>query len=64
MTKELKAKIETAKELGKTAFHSGIKFAPCLDKRVWELLAGMPIGSGGDKILKAWSDAWTKENLK
>ena len=64
MNKELKTKIETAKELGKSAFHAGIKSAPMHDKRVLDLLTGMPVGTGATKILKAWANAWHTENLK
>jgi len=58
--------IEKAKNLGKDAFHKGIKSVPVLDKDLMELVGKVkdqPFGFS-TKLMKAWSDAWHKENLK
>ena len=60
----LKDKIELAKKLGKEAFLEEKMRAPALNQKVINLLAGIPVGGGGVKILKAYTLAWDKENLK
>ena len=53
-------------ELIETAFNNGIKSAPCLDKGMMNLLAGLKlkIGEGGAELMAAWSKGWHKANLQ
>ena len=63
MKKEL---IETAFHLGQAAFSNDIKSAPCWDKRMMAMLAGLKlkIGEGGTDLMAAWSRGWHKANLQ
>jgi len=63
MTPELQAKVKTASVLGEKAFADGKKCIPAQDAKLMQLLKGLPLG-GGAPIMKAWSDAWHKQNLK
>lgn len=57
-------RLEKAQELGKTAFEQGIKSAPCLDKRMMQMIAETSTGVGSSKgILQAWLKGWHKANM-
>ena len=60
----LKSKVDEAAILGTKAFNDGKKCIPAQDAKLMQLLKGLPVGGGGTIIMKAWSDAWHKQNLK
>ena len=55
-------KLFAAEVAGNMAFKSGIKRIPCLDSNIMNLL-NSAIGSGNDKIMKAWLRGWDTANL-
>lgn len=55
--------IARAKELGKAAYHAGIKHSFVLDRKAQKLLEGLKVGEGSDKIMKAWYKGWDAENV-
>lgn len=53
---------ETARELGRAAFHAGRPCTPALDADLMNMLTGVRVGSGAP-ILEAWTRGWTEANL-
>jgi hypothetical protein len=60
---DLMDRIKKAKKLGTVAFKKGKKAIPVQDRDLMNLLKGLPVGGGGDKIIDAWSASWHKANL-
>lgn len=54
--------LKRAESLGCNAYHKSINCAPCLDKKMMDMLKGVEIG-GGIEPMEAWVKGWTKENL-
>lgn len=60
----IKNQIEIAGKRGKEAFEKGLSATPIHDPVLMEMIKGLKVGEGADKILKAWTEAWHKENSK
>jgi antirestriction protein ArdC len=60
---QLSDRIAKALEYGKEAFLEGKKCVPAHDEKFLDLIKGLNIGEGGDKIADSWLKGWTTENL-
>lgn len=61
------AVLDTARDLGRSAFKQGVKRVPAFDRHICALISehGGSIGSGiAPKLLDAWLQGWDAENLK
>lgn len=54
---------EKAYNLGKHAFHNGMKAIPVYDTELMKMLEGNKVGEGLP-LLKAWNRGWHEENIK
>lgn len=59
----IQSKISAARAYGSIAFARGKMCIPATDKNCMDLLAGLPVGGGGVKIMKAWVSGWTQACL-
>lgn len=59
----LSTKTNAARAFGSIAFASGAPAVPARDANLMALLAGMPIGKDGIKVMKAWVAGWTQACL-
>lgn len=57
---EVEARFE---QLGREAFASGMACTPTADPAVSDAIAGLPVGGGAVKIMRAWMRGWTAANL-
>ena len=59
----LSSKINAARAFGSAAYANGAPAVPACDTNLMALLAGMPVGKDGIKIMKAWVAGWTQACL-
>jgi hypothetical protein len=56
--------VDTAKALGRSAFHAGEHSAPALNPDIMAAIAGLPVGGGAANIMRAFSAGWMEANLQ
>lgn len=60
---ELDIDVKAAADLGKAAFHAGLKRVPALDKKMMKFIKETQDKNTTSFLLKAWLKAWDTENI-